>query len=69
LPEQLIEGREDIFFGYEFAIQGGTLPDEAIDCYVRTLSNPESLRGSLVWSSREPATGSRRRLPTRCSQR
>ena len=23
LPEQLIQGREDIYFGYEFAIQGG----------------------------------------------
>ena len=23
LPEQLITGREDVFFGYEFAIQGG----------------------------------------------
>src|SRR5215208_2109954 len=30
LTEQLVRGREDIFFGYEFAIQGGQkgLPDE-----------------------------------------
>ena len=47
LPEQLITGREDIYFGYEFAIQGGTLPAEMIDYYVGLVSNPDSLRGSL----------------------
>jgi pimeloyl-ACP methyl ester carboxylesterase len=48
LPEELITGREDIFFGYEFAIQGGKeLPDDAIDYYVRMLSNPDALRGSF----------------------
>jgi pimeloyl-ACP methyl ester carboxylesterase len=47
LPEQLITGREDVYFGYEFAIQGGGLPAEVIDYYVRTVSNPDSLRGSL----------------------
>jgi pimeloyl-ACP methyl ester carboxylesterase len=47
LPEQLIEGRESLYFGYEFAVQGGKVPDAAIDYYVRTLSNPDSLRGSL----------------------
>ena len=47
LPEQLISGREDIFFGYEFAIQGGDLPHELIDHYVRLVSIPDSLRGSL----------------------
>ena len=30
LPEQLITGREDVFFGYEFAVQGGSLPAEVI---------------------------------------
>jgi pimeloyl-ACP methyl ester carboxylesterase len=50
LPEQLVAGREDVFFGYEFAIQGGTpLPAEVIDYYVQTLSNPESLHGSFGW--------------------
>jgi pimeloyl-ACP methyl ester carboxylesterase len=49
LPEQLVSGREDIFFGYEFAIQGGSLPDDVIDYYVRLLSNPDSLRGSFGW--------------------
>ena len=45
VPEQLVTGREDIFFGYEFAIQGGKLSDDVIDYYVRILSNPESLHG------------------------
>jgi pimeloyl-ACP methyl ester carboxylesterase len=49
LAEQLITGREDVFFGYEFAVQGGTLPADVIDYYVGLVSNPESLRGSLAW--------------------
>jgi len=47
LPEQLIAGREDAYFGYEFAIQGGTVPSDVIAYYVRGLSNPEALTGSL----------------------
>src|SRR5215210_7040940 len=48
LPEQLVRGREDIFFGYEFAIQGGKkLPDDVVNYYVRILSNPDALRGSF----------------------
>jgi pimeloyl-ACP methyl ester carboxylesterase len=50
LPEQLIRGREDIYFGYEFAIQAGKkLPEYAVDYYVRLVSNRESLRGSLAF--------------------
>jgi pimeloyl-ACP methyl ester carboxylesterase len=49
LPEQLVAGREKIFFGYEFAIQGGTLAEEVVNYYVGLLSNPESLRGSFGW--------------------
>jgi pimeloyl-ACP methyl ester carboxylesterase len=49
LPEQLIAGREDVFFGYEFAIQGGTLPADVIAYYVRLLATPDALRGSLGW--------------------
>ena len=48
VPEQLVAGREDIFFGYEFAIQGGKLVDDVVDYYVRILSSPSSpdaLRG------------------------
>jgi pimeloyl-ACP methyl ester carboxylesterase len=47
LPEQLVAGREDIFFGYEFAIQGGTLPADLVDYYVGLLSNPDSLHGAF----------------------
>ncbi|GAA4470707.1 alpha/beta fold hydrolase [Phytohabitans houttuyneae] len=49
LPEQLVAGREDVFFGYEFAVQGGDLPDEVIDYYVGILSDPDALRGSFGW--------------------
>jgi pimeloyl-ACP methyl ester carboxylesterase len=49
LPEQLITGREYVFFGYEFANQGGHLADEVIDYYVGLVSNPDALRGSLGW--------------------
>jgi pimeloyl-ACP methyl ester carboxylesterase len=48
LTEQLVRGREDIFFGYEFAVQGGKkLPDDVVNYYVRILSNPDALRGSF----------------------
>ncbi len=47
IAEQLVEGREAIFFGYEFAIQGGQVPEAAIDYYVRGLSTPGALSGSF----------------------
>jgi pimeloyl-ACP methyl ester carboxylesterase len=47
INEQLVEGREDVFFGWEFDAAARKLPDEAIDYYVRGLSNPDSLRGSF----------------------
>lgn len=47
LNEQLVAGREDIFFRWEFTIQGGKLPDDLISYYVGILSNPDSLRGSF----------------------
>jgi pimeloyl-ACP methyl ester carboxylesterase len=47
LPEQLVEGHEDVFFGYEFAIQGGKLPDELVAYYVQMLSNHGVLSGSF----------------------
>jgi pimeloyl-ACP methyl ester carboxylesterase len=49
LPEQLVTGREDVFFGYEFAVQGGKLPGEVVEYYVSLLTDPESLRGSFAW--------------------
>ncbi len=46
LTERLVSGREDVFFGYEFAIQGGeSLPDETVRYYVDLFSDPDALRG------------------------
>jgi hypothetical protein len=49
LTEQLVRGREDIFFGYEFAIQGGQkgLPDDVQRYYFDLYSDPDVLRGSF----------------------
>src|SRR5215203_5328605 len=50
VPEQLVSGREDIYFGYEFAIQAGKkLPADVVDYYVRLVSSRKSLRGSLAF--------------------
>jgi pimeloyl-ACP methyl ester carboxylesterase len=50
LPEQLVRGREGVFFGYEFAIQGGKLPDDVVSYYVGLLaSDPDVLRGSFAF--------------------
>jgi pimeloyl-ACP methyl ester carboxylesterase len=47
--EQLVTGREDIFFGAEFAAAAGThkLPDETVEYYVDGLRDPEALHGSF----------------------
>jgi pimeloyl-ACP methyl ester carboxylesterase len=48
--EALVRGREDVFFGAEFAASAGTkkLPDDAVRYYVDTLAaDPEALRGSF----------------------
>ena len=47
--EQLVRGREEIFFGAEFAGSAGThpLPDEVVNYYVDILRDPDSLRGSF----------------------
>src|SRR5215207_7946578 len=49
LTEQLVSGREDVFFGYEFAIQGGgvALPDDTLQYYFDLFSDPDVLRGSF----------------------
>jgi pimeloyl-ACP methyl ester carboxylesterase len=49
MTEQLVRGREDVFFGYEFAIQGGQkgLPDEVQRYYFDLYSDPDVLRGSF----------------------
>jgi pimeloyl-ACP methyl ester carboxylesterase len=47
--EQLVRGREDIFFGAEFDAAAGSkkLPDYAVRYYVDGLSNREALHGSF----------------------
>ena len=50
LNEQLVTGREDIFFGYEYDISAGKkkLPDYAVKYYIDVLkSGPEYLRCSF----------------------
>lgn len=47
LPEQLVQGLETTFFGYEFAVQGGRVPDGAIRYYVRLVSAEGALPGSF----------------------
>jgi pimeloyl-ACP methyl ester carboxylesterase len=49
LNEQLVTGREDVFYRWEFDAAAKSLPDDVIDYYVRMLSNPDSLRGSFGW--------------------
>ncbi|NYF58069.1 alpha/beta fold hydrolase [Micromonospora purpureochromogenes] len=47
--EQLVQGREDVFFRWEFEAAARKLPDEVINYYVGLLSQPDSLRGSFGW--------------------
>ncbi len=49
LTERLVQGREDVFFGYEFAIQGGgwVMPDDLQRYYFGLFSDPDTLRGSF----------------------
>jgi pimeloyl-ACP methyl ester carboxylesterase len=55
--EQLVTGREAIFFGAEYAASAGTnkLPDDTVSYYVdRLASNPEALHGSFGGTARSP---------------
>jgi pimeloyl-ACP methyl ester carboxylesterase len=59
INEQLVQGREDIFFGAEFDASAGTnkLPDYAVKYYVDTLAaDPDHLRGSFGFYRAIPAT-------------
>ena len=49
INEQLVTGRERIFFAWEFDAAAKKLPDDVIDYYVAGLSDPESLRASFEW--------------------
>ena len=57
--EQLVTGREDVFFGAEFDASAGTnkLPDEVVRYYIDTLAaDPDHLRGSFEFYRAIPAT-------------
>jgi pimeloyl-ACP methyl ester carboxylesterase len=57
--EALVRGREDIFFGAEYAASAGTnkLPDDTVSYYVdRLASNPEALHGSFGFYRAIPTT-------------
>jgi pimeloyl-ACP methyl ester carboxylesterase len=47
INEQLVQGREDIFFGWEFDAAAKKLPAEVTGYYVDGFSNPDSLRSSF----------------------
>jgi pimeloyl-ACP methyl ester carboxylesterase len=47
INEQLVAGRERIFYNWEFEAAAKKLPAEIVDYYVAALSNPDSLRASF----------------------
>src|SRR6201991_3605545 len=63
INEQLVTGREDIFFGAEFDASAGThkLPDDAVTYYIDTLKDPDHLRGSFEFYRAIPATSEQNR--------
>ena len=67
VAEQLVAGREKIFYGYEFTIQGGHLPDEVVDYYVGLVSTPDALPGSFAfyraWDATMAQNGDRAATP------
>jgi pimeloyl-ACP methyl ester carboxylesterase len=57
--EQLVRGREDIFFGAEFDASAGTnkLPEDAVRYYIDILrSDPDALGGSFGFYRAIPTT-------------
>ena len=59
INEQLVTGREDIFFGAEFDASAGThkLPGDTVKYYIDTLAaDPDHLRGSFGFYRAIPAT-------------
>jgi pimeloyl-ACP methyl ester carboxylesterase len=49
INEQLVSGREDLFYRWEFDAAAKPLPDSVIDYYVGILSDPEALHSSFAW--------------------
>jgi pimeloyl-ACP methyl ester carboxylesterase len=56
--EQLVTGREDIFFGAEFDASAGTkkLPADTVRYYIDTLKDADHLRGSFEFYRAIPTT-------------
>jgi pimeloyl-ACP methyl ester carboxylesterase len=49
INEQLAAGREDIYFGFQFAKAANKLPDDVVRYYIDALAaDPEALRGSFA---------------------
>jgi pimeloyl-ACP methyl ester carboxylesterase len=47
--EQLVQGREDVYFGFQFAKAARKLPDDAIRHYIDPLAaDPDALRGNFA---------------------
>jgi pimeloyl-ACP methyl ester carboxylesterase len=47
--EQLVTGREEIYFGFQFATKAASkLPDDAVRYYIDALADPDALRGSFA---------------------
>jgi pimeloyl-ACP methyl ester carboxylesterase len=67
IAEELVTGREAIFFGYEFAIQGDKLPDDVVAYYVSLVTEPGALAGSLAfyraWDATMAQNGDRAATP------
>ena len=49
INEQLVAGREGVFFRWEFDAAAKPLPDAVIDYYVGILSDPDALHRSFEW--------------------
>lgn len=56
--EELVRGKEDVYFGAEFAASAGhPLPEDAVAYYVEALaSRPDALHGSFGWYRAVDAT-------------
>jgi len=47
--ERLVQGREDVYFGFQFAKAAKALPDYAVRYYIDALAaDPDALRGSFA---------------------
>ena len=51
--EQLVTGREDVYFGFQFAKAARALPGDAVQYYIETLAaGPDALHGSFAACAR-----------------